>query len=1130
MKKICQWRRNFAGFLPRKVLLAMRLSLGLFLLVSFQTIASVTYSQDTKVTVKMNHAQVKEVLKEIERSSEFYFVYNNELIDVERVVNVEARNQKIKDILDVLFSDEGVSYVVMGRQIVLSPVELMAENIDQPQAKTVRGTVTDKSGEPIPGVTVTVKGTTRGTITDVDGNFSLSVPEDADVLVFSFVGMRTQEVSIGDNMRFDVVMQEDVMGLDEVVVIGYGEMQKSDLTGSVASVKVEDMVESRSSANFESMLQGKVAGMKIVNNGNDNPAGGSTVRIRGLSSINGSNSPLVVVDGIVVGEAGALRNINPSMIESIEVLKDASSTAIYGSRGANGVIIVTTKQGGKGQSHIYVDHKTTLGYFSDELDYWRDPVEMMELDNEAYINAEIEPIYIGQRDPVNGVYYPSVSEVESGAWPYHTTWKDFIFRKPSMTNETSIGVGGGSENDSYYLNATYYDGEGMRIGDDYDKITIDLNYTTQVTDFLSIKTRAGFFKDDRNNVAPGGYQRNPLFPVYRGDGTPFKLHPTDYGNPVAIRENVTNETESVSGYATMQIDVDFTSSLNMILRGNVRASYPENHLFNPVKWTEEGDKWNNRAAHNRSSSKNMQFDGLLTYDETFAQNHNFKAMAGANFDRTTNKSLYGAGSDFPSTTLEDENLAAARVMETGNGFNEETLLSGFGRLNYNYQSKYYATFTARADGSSKFGENNKWGFFPSGALSWRLSEEDFIKNLDFFSYLKLRVSYGVSGNQGIAPYQTNTVYGWLWHAYQGRDIKAYGPGFQIGREGYGDRYITWGGIGNENLKWEKTAQWNLGLDMGIFDNRLNLTMDVYKKNTTDLLREQFLAPNTGFDRIWTNSGEIENRGLEISLNGRIIDSSVFTLNSGVIFSMNRNEVLNLGDPNASGLIEDPNGIVYEPYRGMRGGTFLESYYGILAIGEPMGVFYGYEVDGIIQEMPENPTDLTQPGEFNYVGLNENGTLNPDKRTIIGDPNPDFTGSFNLSLSHRSGFDFSMEWYAVYGNDIISRTKLARTDLQKERWTWDNPSESRPSLRADRPYYFSDWFVEDGSFLRLQNVTLGYNLPPVSFMESARVYVSGSNLVTITNSTQYDPEIAEDGLGDAGYPRVATVSMGVQLEF
>lgn len=1127
MKKNHDWRRNFAVFLPRKQMLIMKLTIGLFLLMGIQVMALGSYAQNTRVSLKMENAFVKEVLHEIEKNSEFSFVYNNRLIDVEKEVNINAENEEILDILDKLFDEGNVSYTLMGKQIILSP-SAMAEV--QQTSRTLKGTVTDNQGLPLPGVTVTIKGTTDGTITDTNGEFSLTVNEDDRVLVFSFIGMKDKQVQIGDNLRFDIQMQEEILGLDEVVVVGYGSMKKSDLTGSVASVNIEEIVESQSSANFENMLQGKVAGVKIINSGNDNPAGGSTVRIRGLSSISGSNSPLVVLDGIPVGEAGSLRNINPAMIESIEVLKDASSTAIYGSRGANGVIMVTTKQGKVGESQVYVNHKTNLGFFSDELDYWKDPVRMMELSNESFVNAEIEPIYIGQPDPTNGVYYPSVSEVESGAWPYQTVWEDFIFRKPSLTNETSVGVQGGTETNRYNVTATYFDGEGMRIGDDYEKITIDMNYENKVTDFFTVQTRAGFFSDDRNHVAPGGYGRNPLFPVMSGDGTPFKLYSTDYGNPVGIRENVTNKTESLSGYATMQFNVDITSALNLVLRGDVRGNYADNNTFNPVVWTEEGDKWKNRASHTRQSWQDILFDGFLTYTKTLAQDHNVSAMVGANSDQSKYRYLQGAGTDYPSTTLQDENLGAGNEMDVANGVSEEALLSGFTRLNYNYKSKYYATFTARADGSSKFGDNNKWGYFPSGAVSWRLSEEDFIQNTNFFSDLKLRASYGISGNQGISPYQTNTVYGWNWHAYQGEDIKVYGPGTQVGLEGVGGRYIMWGGIGNADLKWEKTAQWNLGLDVSVFDNRLNLTLDTYQKNTTDLLRQQFLAPNSGFDRMWTNSGEIENKGFEMSLNGRIIESPVWQLNSGIIFSMNRNEVLNLGDANASGLITDPNGLMYEPFRSMQGGTFLESYYGILAIGEPMGVFYGYEVDGIIQEMPNDPVKLTQPGEFNYVGLNEDGTLSPDNRTIIGDPNPDFTGSFNISLSHNSGFDLSMQLYTVYGNDIISRTKLNRTDLQEERWTWENPSETRPSLRADRNYYFSDWFVEDGSFLRLQNLTVGYNLPNISFMESARIYATGSNLFTITNSTQYDPEISENGLGDAAYPRVANVTMGVQLKF
>ena len=996
------------------------------------------------------------------------------------------------------------------------------------QQRAVSGKVMYSNGDAISGVTVELEGTSNYDVVGSDGVYSINGVNEKSNLIFTFLGMKTQKIVVGTRTTIDVKMEVDALNLDDVVVVGYGTMRKSDLTGSVASVKVEEMLEATSAANFESMLQGRVAGLQVINSGNDNPSGGATLRIRGRSSINASNSPLVVVNGIPMGDGGGLNSINPSTIASVEVLKDASATAIYGSRGANGVIMVTTKKGEKGRISVYFDHKTTIGSFSEELDYWRDPVEMMMLSNEGNINAGITPIYNGTVDPSTGFYNPSVEDVQSGAWPFFTKWEDYVFRDVSVTNETSFGIQGGTDKSSYNVNATYYAGEGMKIDDDFQKITMDFDYTNKVSKFLGLTSRAGFFLNERNNVHPGGHTRNPLYPVYNGDGTPYKAHITDYGNPVGTRANRTNTSEFLSAYATVQLDIDIIEPLKVVLRGDVRATVNQNRKFSPILWSEEGDKWGNRAEHSVGINRKAKFDGYVTYDETFADDHAFSAMVGGASEIDNGYSLSGSGHNFESIILGDENLGAAEDMSVSNGESKTVLLSGFGRLNYNYKGLYYATFTARADGCSKFGPGNKWAFFPSAALSWRASEEEFIKNLDLFDNLKLRASYGVSGNQGINPYQTSTVFNWNWTGYEGADRKVYGPGLAVGREGLGNRYIIWGGIGNENLRWEQTAQTDIGLDVSMFGSRLNVTVDIYDKLTTDLLREQFMAPNTGYDRIWTNSGEIQNRGFELSVDGYIVSNDTWQFNAGVIYSMNRNKVLDLGGELESGLITDANGVQYEPFEGMRGGLFKESYFSILAIGQPVGVFYGHRVNGIIQDAPAGVHDNNMAGEFNYVGLREDGTVDSDGRCIIGDPNPDFTASLNLSLRHKIGLDLSVQFYGVYGNDVISTTKYQATDLKSQRWTYDNPSTDRPSLRSNRDLLFSDWFVEDGSFLRLQNITLGYTIPKLPFLKSGRVYISGNNLFTLSKSTLYDPETAEHGFGESGYPRVATCVVGLQL--
>lgn len=999
-------------------------------------------------------------------------------------------------------------------------LNLSAQNI------TVRGTVTDNSGEVLIGASVKIQGTNTGTITDSRGNYVLSGVRSNATLEFSYVGMTAQTHQVNGKTSINVVLEESQKVLDDVVVIGYGTMKKSDLTGSVASVKGTELAQ-QSTGNFESLLQGKVAGLQIFNRNNDNPQGGSTVRVRGVSSINASNAPLVVVDGIPLAGAGGLNSINPATIESIEVLKDASATAIFGSRGANGVIMVTTKSGASSKPQVWINHKTSIGKFSEPLDYWKDPVKMIQLDNEARENAGLDPVYIGQRDP-SGTYFPSLGDVESGAWPYFTDWSKHIFREASVTTDTNVGIQGSKgKDDKYYISLGFYSGEGMQINDDYSKFTLTLSYENRLSDRLVVKTKSGFFSGERTTNYGLDYTRNPLFPVYNGDGSYFKMNPQDYGNPVALTNERVSNSPNTDGYATLQFDVDLTKNLQLVVRGNGRAGNSAYHFYNPREYTQGGDYYNGEAGINTSSYTDVSVDGFMTYSRLFNNVHNFSAMAGLTYEVSTSKGLNSYAREFSNDILREENLAGAGEQFISNYLSKSVLASGFTRLNYVYKDRYLFTFTARADGSSKFGDNNKWGFFPSGAVSWRLSEEEFVKNTGLFDHLKLRASYGISGNQGISPYQTMAQFGQDYYYMNNKEYVIYGVGKQIGREGIGNRYVTWGGMSNKDLRWEKTSQFDLGLDMTVFDNRLNFTFDYYYKKTDDLLRQQFLNPSTGFDKVWTNDGEIENKGIELALNGNVFTSGKWKLDAGLTFGLNRNKVLDIGTQNNSGYRIDKNGIRYEPYGS---GVMNDAFLNVLAIGYPVNSFYGYKVDGIIQTMPANAVKMTRPGELNYTGLQADGTLNPDERTIIGDPNPDFTSGLTLGLRHQSGVDMEINAYLMYGNDVYAMRKLSKISLQEQRWTPENPTNLRPSLRVDRQYFASSWFVEDGSYLRIQNITLGYTLPAVKLVDGMRIYLNVANPVTFYSTSEFDPEVGENGRGETAYPRITSFTAGVEVKF
>ncbi len=1105
-----------------RLVLIMKLAIFLTVVFIFQAFAE---GKAQKITLNARNTTLRDVMLEIQKQQGYSFLFRGDHIADTRI---DARLEQVEfaEAMQKILRGHGLDWSIDDGIITIMAGQTEKHQPPSPvQDHTVTGIVTDESGTPLEGVTVSVVGQNIRTKTGRQGDYRITLPDEDARLAFSSVGFETQEQPTRGLTNLNITLKTAIDDLNEVVVVGYGSVRKSDITGSVASVKGEKITNT-SSGSFEALLQGRVAGLHVINSNSDNPQGGSTVRVRGISSINGSNAPLVVVDGIPFGDAGGLNLINPNTILSMEVLKDASATAIYGSRGANGVIMITTKRGDKHVPSVWLDQKTSFGAFSEKLDYWRDPLLMAELADEANENAGIDPIYIGKKD-ANGTYYPSRADIASGAWPYYTEWADYVFRPTAITSETNLGVQGGGDKSQYYLGLGYYDGEGMQRKDDYKKVTLDLSYQHELSEYLTIISKAGFIDGDRNRNYGMNYQRNPLFPVFNGDGTYFKANALDYGNALAMTNERKDVSPNTDGYATLQFNVKLANPLELVLRGNARAGTAGHNFYNPRVYTQGGDLYDGEGGISSSSYKNVTLDGYLTYTNTFAERHAFTAMGGVTYENGTNKTLNTIGRGFANDNLMEENMSGATERFITNGFSETVLASGFTRFNYAFADKYLFTFTARADGSSKFGDNNKWGFFPSGAASWRLSEEAFLKDVEAIDDLKIRASYGISGNQGIAPYQTISKYGQDYYYLNGEEFIIYGLGQQIGREGIGDRYVQWGGMATKDLRWEKTSQFDLGLDASLFHNRLSITLDYYYKKTSDLLRQQFLNPSTGFDRVWTNDGEIENRGFELAVDGRILTSGKLKFDAGLVFSLNRNKVLNIGSQEKSGYVVDKNGLRYEPYGS---GIFSDAYLNVLAIGQPVNAFYGYEVDGIIQEMPDNPVKMTRPGEFNYVGLREDGTLDPDMRRIIGDPNPDFTSSLNLQLRHDAGIDFSLMLYAMYGNDVFSTRKLDRISLQKDRWTGENPNNVRPKLRADRQYFASSWFVEDGSFLRIQHVTLGYTFQRIPFLQQARIFLNATNPIVFSNVSEYDPEVGENGRGSAPYPRVAIYTAGLQLKF
>ena len=1001
-----------------------------------------------------------------------------------------------------------------------------------PDKITVAGCVKDAAGDFLIGATVQVKGISGGTITDIDGNYILKdVPRTA-TLVFSYVGMQNKEVPVNGKGTINVTLLDDALQLEQVVVIGYGSVKKSDVTGSVTSVKTEALKEIPANS-VEGLLQGRAAGLQVINSSQD-PGAGATVRIRGGSSLRGSNAPLVVVDGFPLGDAGDLKQINPSDIVNMEILKDASASAIYGSRGANGVIMITTKRAKTGTTNITVRQQITLSQFDTKLDLWRDPVLMASLNNESRINGGLDPLYVGKVSST-GVYYPSVEELQT-TWTTNTRWDDLVFRDTPVSNNTTATISSSNDRTVFNLSANFYTDNGMYIKDDYTKGGYNLSVDHNIYDNFKVRFSNILSRGVRNANGGLSYWRNPIYPVYDENGDYYLTNASDFSHPMAITDLQKNETKSLDVISSVALEWQLFPFLKLTSQLNYKFGKSVSNRYYPKKYTEAGEFSNGQAEIENWEGHNLVSETFANFQKKFDK-HDIGAMVGYSYEYYMSRSSGLTGKDFVNEALGNENMGAGNPEknEIWNGYSDNKLVSGMFRLNYVYDNKYLLTLTARADGSSKFGKNNKWAMFPSGAVSWKAHEESFIKNLNVFDELKFRFSYGISGNQGISPYQTLSRYGTDKYYNDGSWATTIGPGYVSGWTGPGWIYRVWSGIPNPDLKWETTAQADFGIDMAFLNRRLRVSFDYYDKQTSDLLRERNLALSSGYDKMWVNDGKIQNRGFEVTVDADILQTKDWQLSGTLIYSRNRNKVKDLGNTLESGLVTDPmTGMLFE-----YSGNSLEQYRdytNILAIGQPVNVFYGYKVDGIVQTLNEGidaglSGDYANPGEFKYMNLNGDSEISEADKTIIGDPNPDFTASLALNLSWKK-FDVSVFFNGVFGQDVLNTKAFGEPSNSPLRWTPDNPTNKYPSLRDGRQVKISDWWIEDGSFLRVQNLNIGYtfDLPKKSFLSKARIYMNASNLYTFTKFKGYDPEVGLDGVYSGGYPRLRKWTFGLDLTF
>jgi TonB-linked SusC/RagA family outer membrane protein len=963
------------------------------------------------------------------------------------------------------------------------------------QTKTVSGVVTsseDSNG--LPGVTVKAKGTTIGTITDINGKYLLKVPDQATSIIFSYVGMKTVELAIEGRSEIDVRMEIATVGLDEVVVVGYGQQSKRLLTGSVGSLD-KKQIEDQPNAGVDQALEGKIAGVSVTSN-SGTPGAGISVRIRGSSSITASNQPLYIVDGVPINTGdfsqqsmggqnlNALSDINSADIESIQVLKDASYASIYGARAANGVILITTKKGQKGNLKVDFNVYTGLQKMGKKLDLCNSE-EYATLLNEALYNSYGISDYFG--DPKNQ--------------PANTDWQKEVTRTAPIS-EYQLSVSGGDDKINYYVSGSYFDQTGIVIGSDFKRLSGRVNLEAKASEKLKIGANLSFGRSDIHRIygdntiygpLANALANPPIEPVYNTDGTYYNTY---YANPVAMGKEPIHKVIqyrdlfSIYGEYSIFKDLKFKTTVNGDILNLREDSFLPIDVGIAVGSSGSGTSGN-------SNIYKLVNENTLTYDRKFAENNNITVLGGFSYE--TNSAFYTRVDAIQFITNSLHYIASAAMVNGGSSSNTNNkLASYFSRINYDYDKKYLLQFILRADGSSRFGANNKYAYFPSASIAWRLSQEDFMKNIPFMSDLKIRGSFGTTGNQEIGNFSA------------------------LGLWGSGSNYKDLPGLAplqleNPNLRWEKTTTFEGGLDAGIFNDRVTFGVSVYKKNTTDLLLDRPIPATSGFSVITENIGEVENQGLELSLASvNFKTPSRFNWNTGFNISFNKNIVKKL-------YADQPLNF-----------GFVNRF----EVGQPFGAFYGYIFQGV------NPDD----GSIKYKDLNGDGSITDADRTIIGNPNPKFDGGLTNTFSFK-GFELTGFLQFVYGNKIFNGQKIYSEGFYQDNQTremlkrWQKPGDITDIPKA--MYGASDYgltstrFVEDGSFLRLKTITLAYNLPSNLLQKvrisSLRVYVTGQNLFTWTKYSGLDPEANYAGTSNTTigtdfytYPVARVITAGVNL--
>ncbi len=1078
-----------------------------------------------RVTLSVTHANVETVLDMIARQTHARFVYSHEVIRAGRPVSITVKESRLEQVLETLLQPLGVNYTVTTRgTILLKRTSGEAHSLEIPDAtplvpvdRTLTGKVTDEKGEPLPGVSIVIKGTQKGTVADFNGNYNLQLPDGQQIVVFSFVGYLSEELTLTpDRTRLDIALKVDEKALEEVVVVGYGTQKKASLTGAVANINT-DKLPTSSALRVDQMLQGQASGV-LVTSSTGAPGAAATIRIRGNNSITAGSEPLFVVDGIIGG--GNLNTLNPEDIASIDILKDVSSTGIYGSRGSNGVILITTKRGSEGKSTVN---------FSMQYGLQKIPRLIEMLNGMEYAHLLNETVVAQGRPPI----FDDPDSFGEG-----TNWQKEITRTAPLKS-ANLSFSGGNKV-RYYISGNYFDQQGIILNSGIKRYQFRVNLDNNLSDKLRIGTSINLGHSNTNNnttqlagLAGSALATPPVIPVFneRGEYAFRNPHPdaaADFNNPVAAALVPTNYSKANTLLANFFVEYEPVSGLKLKSSFGTDVSFNKSYSYTPgslpaQRWAGNGGQ----ASLSQTQGFTWQNENTASYFRRLNENHEFDILGGVTYQQGTSENMSAGARNFATDANTFHNLSTGdpSTRTISSAYSSWNMLSLLGRLNYTFKNRYLLTLVSRYDGSSRLGNNNKFAFFPSAALAWIVSEEDFLKSQNLLSFMKVRTSFGKSGNQAVDIYQTLSTYATTPFIASDNPAIALIPSR----------------LENRNLRWETLTQFDAGLEFGILNNRIKVEADFYHSLTRDLLLNAEIPSQTGFSSMLQNIGKVSNTGFELTIHTINLKKKHFEWETNFNIATNRNEVIHLGDKSE---------IITHIY------NYGQQPAGILRVGHPIGSFFGATTEGLWRSQEEIDRIGTMPsawpGMRRYKDLNGNGLFEDGiDYAILGNGNPKFFGGLGNTIRYK-GFDIYLFFQGTYGNKLFngwaayngSSNPVANQfkDAQ-DRWTPDNPDSTIPRAGGNNQPEErtpSDVWIFDGSHLRLRTFSLQYAIPLKNASQSAikrlTVNLTGNNLWLLSSYKKgYDPEVNTFGSNSmlrgydyAAYPNNRSFTIGVNM--